>query len=407
MVTILQIRLRGFIFPLWILLIPLFFSLLSEAKAQDEESNVNSSVEYTFGEELRFLLNAENAAGIERIRLSFRPELMTERYVVDVPFEPGETISVTYPVDVGLIDLKPYSQLQYSWEIETSNGVKSLEEQTFRYDDDQFAWQQMSREAATVHWTGNGPAFGQDVLIVVEEALSNLSVLLPLESIIPFNVYVYPSSAELRVALEGVGLDGSETTHPELGAIFVTAVNPESAVADLGQSVPFELAQLLIYQIAGENYNIFPWWLGVGIGTIFQARTNPTYDQILDEAVQTETTIPLRQLCEAPEVTGNTETLARAQSASVVEYVKLRFGDQRLADLVQNYAQGNDCQVGASRALGVTLDQLEAAWLDAYGPPSSLQLFFRSTGLWLLVLLAGFAFAGLLVYVSTRVRNQS
>ena len=244
-------HIRSFFLPLWILLFLLLFSLTRGVAAQDEEPNVSSSVEYTFGEELRFLFNAENAADIERIRLSFRPELVTDLYVVDVPFERGETISVTYLVDVGLIDLKPYSQLKYSWEIETGNGVKRVGEQSFRYDDDQFAWQQMSREAVTVHWTGNGPAFGQDVLMVVEEALSNLSAVLPLERIIPFDVYVYPSSAELREALEGAGLDGSETTHPELGAIFVTAVNPHSGVAVLGQCVPFDLAHLLFYQIAG------------------------------------------------------------------------------------------------------------------------------------------------------------
>jgi hypothetical protein len=351
-------------------------------------------------------LQAENAADVKRIRLSFRPEMLTEVYVIDVPFEPSETISVTYPVDVGLIDLKPYSQLTYSWELETSNGVKRFEDQSFRYADDQFSWQQMSREAATVLWTGNGPAFGQDVLIVVEDALTDLSSVLPLEQIIPFDVYVYPSSAELREALEAAGLDGSKITHPELGLIFVTSVNPQSAAADLGQSVPYEMTKLLLYQLAGEHYNTFPWWLREGLGTIFQARVNPTYSQILDEAVQMESTIPLRQLCEAPATTGTEEMLARAQTVAVVEYIRARFGDQRLADLVQSYARGNDCEAGLNRSLGLNLDQLESAWLNAYGPPSPLQYFFRRTGLWFLILIAGFAFAGLLIFFSTKGRNQ-
>jgi hypothetical protein len=304
-----------------------------------------------------------------------------------------------------MIKLKPYSRVTYSWQLETDEEPRNIPEQSFLYEDDRFVWQQMTREGATAHWTGNGPSFGQDVLNVVDEALLGLSTVLPLENISPFDIYVYPSSADLRVALELAGLDSEETTHPDLGVILVTAVNPQSAVSDLGQSIPYELAQLLIYRVAGESYEEFPWWLTQGLGTIFQSRPNPRFAQILDEAVQTDATIPLWHLCESPVGTGDHAVLARAQSLSVVEYIRSRFGDQTLAELVRSYAQGSDCHSGVQHTLGMTLDQLEAAWLDAQRiPPAPVQLF-NDFGLWTVILLAGFGLTWMIIRYSTRGRN--
>jgi hypothetical protein len=388
-----------------IFLILFLFGLPAIVGAQDGEPNLDSSIDYAFGKELRFLLSAENGLEVERIMLFFRPELSTEIYVVDVPFEPGETLSVTHPIDVTMINLKPYSRVTYSWQLETDEESRNIPEQSFLYEDDRFAWQQMTRDGATVHWTDNGPSFGQDALNVTDEALLSLSTVLPLENISPFDIYLYPSLADLRVAVELADLDSEETIHPDLGVILVTAANPESAVFELGQSIPYELAHLLIYQVAGESYEEIPWWLTEGLGTIFQPKPNPRFAQILDEAVQTDATIPLWELCETPVDREDRTMLARAQSLSVVEYIRSRFGDQILAELVRNYAQGSDCQSGVQSTLDMTLDQLEAAWLDVQGIPSAPVQLFNEFGLWIVMLSAGFGFTWMLVRYSTRGRN--
>ena len=396
---------RIFLSAISILLILFLFGLPAIVGAQDGEPNLDSSIDYDFGKELRFLLSVDNGSDIERITLFFRTELSTEMYVVDVPFEPGETLSVTHSIDVAMINIKPYSRVIYSWQLGADVGSRNIPEQSFSYEDDRFVWQQMTREGVTAHWTGNGPSFGQDVLNVADEALLGLLTVLPLENISPFDIYVYPSSADLRVALELAGIDSEEWTYPHLGVILVTAANPQSVVSDLGQSMTYELAQLLIYRVAGEKYKEFPWWLTEGLGTIFQPRPNPGLAQIMDEAVRTDATIPLWQLCESNFGTGDHAVLARAQSLSVVNYIRSRFGDPTLAELVSDYAQGSDCQSGVRRTLGMTLDQLEIAWLDSQQNPPPLAQFLNDFGLWIVILLAGFGLAWMLVRHSTRGRN--
>ena len=78
-----------------ILIILVLTSLLDVGYAQEEGLTLESEIDYVFGQELRFSLKVQNATDVERITLYFRPELSTELFVVNVPFETGETLSVT------------------------------------------------------------------------------------------------------------------------------------------------------------------------------------------------------------------------------------------------------------------------------------------------------------------------
>lgn len=351
-------------------LIFLLFCCPTLVFGQEGEFDLQSSIEYAFGQELRFSIDLQNAAKIEKITLSIRPELASNVYVKNVPFEPGETISVTHSISVNEINLKPYSQVNYFWEIQTNEGKFKIPQESFAYDDDRFEWQRMTQDGITAYWTGAGPFLGQDVLTIVNEALAKLANLLPLEQISPFSIYVYPSSADLRAGLRLADLEDDSTSHPELGVILVTAVNPQSAVADLSQSVPYELSQLLLYRATANDFNNLPWWITEGLSTIVQTQTNPRYAQLLEEAINSSDTIPVQQLCRKTERVGERALLASAQSNSFVNYVLQRFGEEALRDLVSAYVLGDECETGVSRALGISLLELEEGWLDAQQQPS-------------------------------------
>ena len=388
-----------------ILLCLSFLGLAAAVRAQEGDANLEFSTDYDFGEALRFNLVAENIFDVERVTLSLRPELSTELYVVDIPLEAGKALSVTHTIDVDLIELRPFSSVNYFWQVETDSGTLRTAEQSFAYEDDRFAWQQTARGATTVHWTSNGPAFGQDVLNVVDQALLSLSTLLPLESIYPFDIYVYPSAADLRTGVEQAGTVINQSSQPDLDVILVTAVNPQSAVSDLEQSIPTELTRLLIAREAGENLESFPWWLLEGIGSAVQPRPSPSFAQLLDDATENDSAVPLWQLCEAPSGTNTRVMLARAQSLAVVMYIRNRFGDQKLAQLVESYAKGRDCPSGVEETLGVSLDQLHETWLKAYREPPALKRFLNEFGLWILIILAGFGLAWILIRYSTKGNN--
>ncbi len=365
--------------------------------AQEGELELDSTVEYAFGQELRFYINVTNAADIEKITLSLRPNLSKNLYILDVPFEMGETISVTHKIDVHDINLMPYGQVNYSLEFQTSDGMFKTIEEDFSYEDDRFGWQQMTRKGITAHWTGGGPDFGQDVLNLVDGALTNLANVLPLEQINPFNVYVYPSSADLRSGLRLAGIGGEDSSHPELGVILATAVNPQSAITELGQSLPYELTKLLLYRVSGERFEYIPWWLAEGLATSVQVTPHPRYQQLLDDAIVTGETIPIHQLCQKTERISDRDLLASAQSSSLVNFIIQRYGNETIVDLISAYVIGDNCEAGVKHVMDMSLIELDNAWLNSQKKPSAMSQFFNDFGLWLLLLLAGTALMTLLI----------
>lgn len=375
----------------------LLFCIFDVMVAQEPEFVLDSSVEYAFGQELRFSINVQNAADIEKLSLSLRPELSPNWYIVDVPFEAGEMISVTHKINVDDVNLKPYSQVNYHIEVHTTGGETYKSPQgNFGYEDDRFDWQQMPQDGIAAHWTGGGPSFGQDILIVVNEALTRLAAVLPLDYISPFDVYVYPSAADLRAGLRLAGLSGETFSHPELGVILVTAVNPQSALTELGQSLPYELSHLLLYRAAGENFDNIPWWLAEGLGTLVQVEPHPRYQQLLNDAIKTGETIPIRQLCQKTERIDDRDLLSSAQSNSLVNFILQRYGDATLVNLISTYIQGDSCETGVKRSIGISLDELDEAWQADQQAPSVLPQLFADYGLWLLLLLTG---TGFMVYL--------
>jgi hypothetical protein len=381
-------------------------SLLDVVFAQEEELTQESEIGYVFGQELRFSLRVQDASSVERITLTFRPELSAEEYVVNVPFDSGETISVTHPIDLSLVKVRPYSQIYYSWEVKTASGAYDLPEQSFAYEDDRFAWKSTTREAITAHWTDGGPSLGQDALDVSAQALALLSKVLPIETIVPFDVYVYPSSADMNAGRRLAGFDPEQDPPSDPHVILVTAVNPQSALADLGQSIPYELTHLLLFRVSGDDYLSVPWWLIEGLGLTAQAQPHPDHAQFLEDAVNMGSTIPFQQLCQAPTVKGNDAILASAQSASLVNYILARFGSQRFAELTASYANGVECKLAVQQILGISLQDLEEAWLNSQMQRSILEQIFSDYGLWLLILLISLGFTGFLVWYSVRGTKQ-
>jgi hypothetical protein len=271
------------------------------------------------------------------------------------------------------------------------------------YEDDQFEWRQVENAGFAAHWTGDDPALGQLTLDVVAESLDNLNGLIPVEDDLALDVYVYPSSADLRAALQLTGRDWvGAHAHPELGVILVTAVNSRTAAADLRQSIPHELVHLLLYRAVGANHELVPLWFQEGLATFAESAPNPSYEAVLATAVVDQTTIPFADLCTRFPAAEDQALLAYAQSVSLVEYIRAQYGNHALNNLIAAFADGADCQSGVSRALNTSLETLNQEWLERQQPQSPFARFWVANSLWLLLLMGGFGIAGLLILTPTR-----
>jgi hypothetical protein len=382
-------------------LLPIFVALtllLVPAVANGQQPvTAVSQADYEFGQVMRFSLTAESETPLRRATLFLRAPDLPNTFTTDVPFAAGQTISLTYQLHLSQVRFAPFTTVTYWWEMEDDTGDRfATPQQTIEYADDQFEWRQASQGIFTVHWTGDDSGLGQTALDVAADALPHLHAIMPLEWQGSLRIYIYPSAADLRTALRLTGREWvGAHAQPELGVVLVTAVNPRTAAADLGQSIPHELSHLFIYKATGVGYEQLPEWLDEGLATLFEREPNPNYEAILAEAVAAGQTIPFSDLCNTFPAAPDQAVLAYAQSASLVRQIQADYGNRILGDLVAAYADGADCLSGVRRVLGVSLVELNQEWLNRQQPPTPADRFWRENALWLALLAAGFAFMGL------------
>jgi hypothetical protein len=272
-----------------------------------------------------------------------------------------------YRYDARLNLLPPFARIVYWFDVTLSDGTRFTSQQfEFIYSDNRFAWQTLEDGALRVHWYEGEAAFGASVLDAARRGIDSAQALLPMESAETIDVYVYASGTELQSALE-LGGQSWVAGHasPELGVAMISIPpGPEQSNA-LERLVPHELTHVLLYQGLGPNYNRLPIWLTEGMASNAELIPNPDLDATLAAAVDSNSLLPLSELCAAfPPDTGRA-FLAYAQSKSFVRFLLDNFGTTGLSALTSAYADGMDCEEGARRALEQPLSQLEVRWRES------------------------------------------
>ncbi len=324
-----------------------------------------NTVEYTFGQQATFTLEASADAGIAALYLYLQKPGEERVEVVPVPFEAGNPVQATFQRDLRLSPLPPFGQVSWWWEVRDQAGhVLTTPPSSFQYADNRFAWHTASNERVRVHSTVDDPVYLRAALDIaaanleaIEEALQSP----PLEQV---DVYLYPSQADLRAALEMGGREwvGGQA-RPELGVVLVAVPHDDESTARMERDIPHEITHLVIYRLAGpRGYPFVPAWLNEGLATVNQAWPDPDLDVLLEQALTAGQLIPLTDLCAPFPSDPQVARLSYAESASLVRTVRDRYGSSGIRALLAAYADGADCEGGIIQALGRTPQQLETAW---------------------------------------------
>jgi hypothetical protein len=368
--------------------------------AQEEAAfQAETGAEYSFGQALRLSLAAKTTSPIHRVTLFLSAPEFANTLTADVDFTTGEEIDVTHVIDLKQLRLAPFTTVTYWWMVVDEDGNElETDRQKVEYVDDQFAWRKLEQDGIQVSWTGDDPAVGQGALDAVVNALPEIRAIMPSEPPSPLRIYVYPTAADLRAGLRLTGRDWvGAHAHPELGVILVSVVSPVTAATDLARTIPHELAHLYLYQATGVGYESTPVWLDEGLASLLESEPNPIYATRLEEAMAAGETIAFDELCYTLPTDEDAVLLAYAQSAAMIRYIKSRYGNQALQQMIVALADGADCQSVTERGLGISLATLNQNWLDQEAPQSLLQRVWRNGRVWLVIIIAGFLLLVLLV----------
>lgn len=352
--------------------------------------------QFAFGHQVHFSLQVSSGAPLQSIVLAYRTSDTQGTTIQTIPFDPGLTVSVVHVHDIDQRYIRPFVEVTYWWTILDAAGNKLITEpQSFAYTDNRFSWQVQSRDSVTVHWYDGDVQIAVQALDLTVEAIERARQDIdPEVGLQPIDIYLYANMDDLRLALPSGQSDNVEALTLYETSVILVPYGPQSDhIPALERILSHEVTHALIHQATENDFDRVPRWLSEGLATSIEYTAAPDPDARLriEQALQEDQLLDLNALCTDFPRDLTEARIAYAQSASLVNYIRDLYGRQTLRDLFAAYADGATCEGGAQRALGFSLDRLDALWRESLMPRSGLALFWQANGPWivLLVILAG------------------
>jgi len=329
---------------------------------------IAASAYHTFGQQAVFAVTVTAPEPVRDLYLHLEVAATGQGEVVHLAVEPALTVQAEYGRDLHLQPFPPFSQVRWWWEVWYGDDERFEDEAaTLHYVDNRFRWRSHTAGALSVHTVVEDPAYSQAALEVAQASLARIAWELGDPQLAvsgPLDVYVYPSLADLQAALEMAGREWiAGQARPELGVALVAIPPSGNYYAQMERDISHELSHLLVYDSVGaQGYTHIPDWLDEGLATANEPQRDPTLDSLLERARAEGTLFTPAQLCQPFPEDARRALLAYAQSASLVRYIRQRYGGEGIRALLAVYADGTGCQEGVRAALGITMEQLDRAW---------------------------------------------
>lgn len=348
---------------------------------------LQSSASHVFAREVTFSLQASSEFEITRIHLLFRSAGEERARLVAIEEQPSREIAIAYVYDVQQRPVAPFTTVWYWWQVEDAGGnTVTTEKQQFEYLDNRFVWEEVSAAGTTVRWVSEqgSLSLAQEVLDTARASAEQISAELRVPVPDKMVIYVYGSQQDLKEAMVLANREWlAGQAHPDLGVVVVAVARDPGFRSHIQRSIPHEVSHLLVYHAVGPGgYRYVPEWLDEGLAAANEMLPTPDYATVLESARVRGQLVPLEALCDPFPPEADTAFLSYAQSASLVQYVRHRYGASGIRALLASYANGASCAAGIREALGTSLQGLETAWVTSLEPSSVWRQLVGKTGIW-------------------------
>jgi hypothetical protein len=347
-----------------VLLAALFQFNGAQAQASSRIEVTEVGVSPVFGQQITFAARIQSPIQMVQVSLLFHEAREKITRVEALQLDADGRTSLVYDVSQNVFP--PFSNIVFWYQVTFVDGsIETSDIYSVSYNDGRFPWRDITAGPVKVHWYDGDDAFAQSALDAAGAGLLQINEIAPITLDAPVDIYIYSTVEDLQGALRlgGEKWAGGHA-NPELGVVM-TAIPPGDLQSiEMETEIPHELAHVMLYRSLGDGYKNLPAWLIEGLASMVEQYPNADYAQALNLASQNNSLIPFLDLCDSfPPDTGRA-FLAYAQSQSFVRYLRETYGTTGLMTLTRQYADGLECEIGATRALGVPLNQLDTHWRE-------------------------------------------
>ena len=328
------------------------------------------TVKSDFPKNIVFEINAQSSEEINTIKIEYKVVEGRSTSYGYADFENGKKVEAIYnlPTSSGQGFIPPGTKLTYQIEIITSSGktLKS-EKSEFTYFDNRFEWSTLKNDSTIVHYYGPTKSRAEAILDATTNTIKNMSQLLGITQVKPITVVAYNNSRHMASALPKRSAAISQdlvtegTAWPDKRIVLVLAFG-ETFAGITGH----EVMHVLISDAAKHVYAAIPTWLNEGLAEYANFESSASYAQSLAYAIFTRKLKPIWYL-QTFSGTPNEILIAYGQSKSVVNFMIKKFGEKKLAILMQELQKHPDIDQALKTTYGFDQHGLDSEWRKSLG----------------------------------------
>lgn len=340
--------------------------------AQATFSNITTKLE--FPDRISFSATIEASAEIERVVLEYGTNARSCADVIAKAYPvitPATKLNVSWTWEMLQSGSEPPgTQIWYRWRAIDVTGKEHIsEQQELTWIDTKRRWQSKTRDLVTLHWYAGNEGFADELLDSAEEALQRLANDTKVVLSEPANIYIYANTDDMREAiLYEPSWTGGLAFPPQ--HIVIIGIAPEQM--EWGKrTVGHELTHILIGDLTFSCIGSVPTWLNEGIAMYAEGDLEPSYQQILQQAIATNDLISLRSLNSNFSEQSNKAHLSYAQSYSIVAYLIQNYSQDQLLALFAALRDGQTTEAALQQVYQRDLETLEAEWRRSVGAGAS------------------------------------
>lgn len=347
---------------------------IGSAAAADLESAVLTA-DVEFGTGITFSLemphDAAEPAGVE-VRYGLPNGIVVRRSPAD--FEVADDVLRASYAWEPRIPLVAGTQVEYRFLVRSDDGSETrTAAATANYIDASLAWTTANEGKVEIWYYAGGEAIEADARAGIRAALNILRDSFGAELKRPTRLILYADIERMRRDLGG-------GTSPWVGGAAIAEFNVTVLHApvenrnplDLQATVAHEITHIVLEHRTGNSFGSLPAWLHEGVATTVESEivARFPYDDIMTRIVARDEFVSLRGITGSFPAASRAALNAYAQSNSLVGYIIATWGREGIAQLLEAYAGGVSDNEAVQAALGVSLDELDRAWLGTYGVES-------------------------------------
>ncbi len=355
---------------IWLAFLIAMNTLMFPAAQSEQETWVELSatdVTYTFGEQITFTAELLLEKELQEAYLFMTP-FQQDTQVMQVPLDQPDHI--VFNRDLVESPLHAFSEIEYWYRLIAVDGSQfDSPHFTFFYGDNRFEWQTLSDDTFEVFWHDRDMEFGQNVLNVAHTGLDSAEKYIPVnpslsQGMKKVKIYVYEDPKDLQTALKLSPTSSwvAGHTNPEISTILISIPTGLEQQLEMERQIPHEITHILQYRFAGEQFSELPIWWIEGTASLAELYPNADYPRVLENAVESETLLPMQSLTKTFPRDASQAFLAYAESASFTRYLYQNYGKENTQRLMEKYMDGMGLDEGSQEVLGESLTQVEQNW---------------------------------------------